>query len=133
MLLDQRFGRLCFSKKKYNLKCNVTFCCWFICSTERWFLSEPTWTESMFSIPLVWIVLLIPYCWISFMIPLALSLVPIPPISKPVSLPPWLKLVFWMVRLKLVLRTISTDYHNDHITSLYSNTRRYRRYKQPSG
>ena len=29
MLLDQRFGRLRFSRKKYNLKCNVTFC-WLV-------------------------------------------------------------------------------------------------------
>ena len=125
MLSHQRFGRLRFSKKKYTLKCNVTFCRlpWY---TERWLLSEPNWTESMWSIPLVWITPLTPTYWISFLIPLALILVLIPPMSKPVSLPPWSKLVFCRGGLNLVLWINSTDYENDCITSLYSNTRHYR-------
>ena len=34
MLLDQRFGRLCFSRRKYNLKCNVTF--WWLVHLFHW-------------------------------------------------------------------------------------------------
>ena len=143
MLIYQRFWRLRFSKKICTLKCNVTF--WWSVALIHWemvlvrtklnreyvvYPSGVNHSSDTLLLDLVHDTLLLeldthtPHFKSSSSYPLCQNWFPYPL--------DWNWFSEW-VDWNSFYEPSCTDYHNDHITSLYSNTRRYRRFKQPSG